>query len=425
MTRGADGHGDWIRALHADVCGVQRSHAPRAAAAAVPVLGEPLTAWGIELAARVHDKVRVELPDANLSAGGYASAAVEASVLALLTGLVTGRAFATPAEARDHVRWSARQGMALDTVLRVIWQSHTGAQDQLVDAMTKAVPAEQLAYEVKRVSSRLLETVTTMVGDLSVVFEHERTAWGRHRSATIRHHIDCLVETGQLRAGAEAELGIRLGDHHVAALLWPVGAAIDRGWTADIPAWGEMVRGKLNAATTLVMPLTNGSTEVVWSSALAPQTAQLTHITPPADIAVAFGVCAPGAAGLRDAVVEARWIADALRTSTSTRVWTYDQHGVLALMATDPDACRRFVRHTLAGLSGGSPRMQLMRETLLAYLDHQGSRNAAAQQLNIAATTVAYRVRQAQQLLGPHATDNRTALIVALMLAIHYPQLAE
>lgn len=425
MTIGVDGPNDWIRDLHGDVSGVQRSHAPQAAAAAVPLLGEPLTAWGIELAARVHDKVRVALPDANLSSSGYASAAVEAALSALLTGLVTGQAFATPMEAHDHVRWSARQGMTLDTVLRVIWQSHTGVQDQLVDAMTNAVPAEHLAHEVKRVSSGLLETVTTMVGDLSVVFEQESAAWGRHRSATIRHHIDGLVETGHLSAGTEAELGIRLGDHHLAAVLWPVGTSIGRGWTADIPAWSEVIGEKLCTATTLVMPLTDGSTEVVWSGPSAPQTAQLAHIAAPADIAVAFGVSAVGVAGLRDAVVEARWIADAVRSSTQARVWTYDQHGVLALMAADHDACRRFVRHTLAGLLGGSPRMQLMRETLLAYLENQGSRNAAAQQLHIAATTVAYRVRQAQQSLDPHPMGNRTALIVALMLANQYPELAE
>ncbi|MEU5098728.1 hypothetical protein [Streptomyces sp. NPDC020996] len=136
--------------------------------------------------------------------------------------------------------------------------------------MTAGVPADRLADEVRRVSAGLLDFVAALIAALSRVFERESAAWGRHRSATIRRAVDEIVESGRADPSADEVLGIRLHSYHLAAVLWPLDVSSDPGWSSDSARWTETVKEWLGAGSTLIVPRTDGSTDVVWSTSAAP-----------------------------------------------------------------------------------------------------------------------------------------------------------
>ncbi|MEP9382116.1 helix-turn-helix domain-containing protein [Nocardioides cheoyonin] len=382
----------------------------------------------MQTAAAVHDELEAEERAGEIHLTGHERSALEASVLAMLSGLVTGKPFDPPPEAFAQVRWAARQGLALDALLRVVWRSHSGVQRNVIEAMTTAVPADRLATEVRRISAGLLDFVAVLVNALSTVFEEESAAWGRHRSATIRRVVDEILETGRAEPSLEEILGIRLAWHHVAAVLWPLDVAAYPGWSHDSAHWTEEVKTVIGATTTLVVPRTDGSTDVVWSCAgnLPPQAVDsLRDVALPPGFSAAFGFDSSGAAGFRATLRAARGLARAAAGGTQTRVWLADEHGALALMMQDSDGAVTFVRRMLEGLDNTTAKDAVLRETLLAFLEHQGSRNAAAEQLHVAATTVAYRVQQAEARLRRPVSANRTNLLAALALAVNFPELLQ
>ena len=187
---------EWILGMAADVAVLDHAAAPRAVAAVRGVrgvLGDPATAWGVRTAALVHEDLEAGERAGEITLTGHEHSSLEASVLAMLAGLVTSQPFTPPAEALEQVRWAARQGLTLDAVLRAVWRSHSGVQRHVIEAMTSSVPADQLAAEVRRISAGLLDFVANLVHALSGVFEEESAAWGRHRSATIRRAVDAGV----------------------------------------------------------------------------------------------------------------------------------------------------------------------------------------------------------------------------------------
>lgn len=422
--------GDWLLSIRTDLAALRRSVAPQARDAALPVLGESATAWAIATAERVHGELVVADDAADFVVAGRERAALEASILAMLTGVVSERSFEPPAEALAQVRWAARQGTALDVLLREVWRSHSLVQAHLIEAMTAEVAQDLLAAQIKRVSGGLLTFVGGLIDALSRVFEQESAAWGLHRSATIRRVVDEIVEHGDARSAApdtaDQVLGIRLSWCHLAAVLWPMDTSQPLGWSSDSARWTEAVKDQLNLTATLVLARTDGSTDVIWSGSGGPgpdALGSLPSLALPAGFGAAFGFSARGTSGFRRSLLAARELARAARHAARPRAWTTDQHGALALMMQDRDSAARFVRHVLAGLEGDTEKDRVLRTTLLAFLEHQGSRAAAAAQLHIAATTVAYRVQQAEARLEQPLAHRRSAVVAALSLATNFPHL--
>ena len=94
---------------------------------------------------------------------------------------------------------------------------------------------------------------------------------------------------------------------------------------------------------------------------------------------------------------------------------------MVALLASDEQAARRFVRDELRGMTTGDAKSADLRETLRLFLRAGNSRLIAARELNLAANTVAYRVARASELLGRPAVERPTETILALELAEHFP----
>jgi DNA-binding PucR family transcriptional regulator len=84
-------------------------------------------------------------------------------------------------------------------------------------------------------------------------------------------------------------------------------------------------------------------------------------------------------------------------------------------MTTDLEGARSFVKRELGGL--GTADAADLRDTVRAFLAHRGSHAAAARELYVHRNTVAYRLSQAEELLGHPIADRELELRVALEAA--------
>ena len=98
-------------------------------------------------------------------------------------------------------------------------------------------------------------------------------------------------------------------------------------------------------------------------------------------------------------------------------VTRYLDIAVRALATADVDQARAFVARELGPLASRDETNRRLAATVRTYLDENGSRGRAARRLNVHENTVAYRLRQAEEILG-RSVDKRTLeLRVALAVA--------
>lgn len=134
---------------------------------------------------------------------------------------------------------------------------------------------------------------------------------------------------------------------------------------------------------------------------------------------VGTGSPAPGLAGFRSSYREA---LDARRIAVlrgSSGVTRHRDVALLAVLCADPERAR--ARALAVGELGplaqaGDDTMERLRETLTAYLACGESHVGAAQRLFVHQKTVAYRIRQAEALLGRRIGDRRVELEAALLV---------
>jgi hypothetical protein len=124
----------------------------------------------------------------------------------------------------------------------------------------------------------------------------------------------------------------------------------------------------------------------------------------------------PGVDGLRRTRDEVAMAAGVQHAQRADKVVAYRDVRLDALLLADPENAKRFLKEELGALAGSDPRLKLIREALLVWLQ-TGSHVAAAATLGVHENTVRNRVRQAEDLLpGGVTLQRRTELQVALRL---------
>lgn len=398
---------------------------PETVARARAVLGDEATAWGIQRAKQICDAYAASAgADPTVAAGGPDRVACEAALLTVLVSLRTGRADAAPPEGFEGVRRAVRRGAKIETAMRVVWFSHTATQMALLEVLSREVSPERLIDELRVVSEGLLAFVDGLVRELATTYDQERAAWHGRLAAMRRQTIDHIIERGTAPDGSEQLLGIRLGGHHLAAVIRSVDTAPPTGWDSSVMRYIAAVTTTVEAANSLVLDQPDGST-AIWSFPTVPAdaVAAARRVPHPPRSVVALGPVGQHVAGLQTSLLGALQAALVGRQHQSEGTWAYDDVGLQALLLADPKAAGRYVRHVLEGLTGGDAKSAMLRETLCAYLRHGRSRLAAADELHVAPNTVAYRVHQADERLERPALKDPTAMIVALKLARDFPAL--
>jgi hypothetical protein len=139
-----------------------------------------------------------------------------------------------------------------------------------------------------------------------------------------------------------------------------------------------------------------------------PPVAELGEIARAAGATVGVGEPSYGLAGFRETHFQAREAADCASLQEP-----FAQYRDIALVSTlrgDQDRAARLMRFSLGQLLGDSPTHERLRETLSVFVDSGLNVRATARALGTHHHTVAYRLRQAESLLG-HKISERAVLI--------------
>jgi hypothetical protein len=250
-----------------------------------------------------------------------------------------------------------------------------------------------------------------------------------------RRLVAALVAGDEVPADAAATtLGIDLGQHHLALILWRPGSS--GGNRKDAVRWstGQLelavnrAAGRLRAPAALTMPPDESLPDIrsdallCWLTSPVPfSPAYLENLkelfAPAREIAVAAGVPAAGAHGFRRSHLAAADAYRVARTAGRTGVTGYAEVGVLALLTADPERTRWFVREELGKLAGQGPALDDLRETALCYLDAGRNLMETARQLHVHRNTVVYRLAKIERLLGRPLDERPFATQAALTLA--------
>lgn len=389
--------------------------APRTFEETVAVLGLPAARWGLEAAQRGAEAAMEGGPRTAETVRQLLSAC-QGCFLAVLRGLRTETApagLAVPDELLASVRGAVRGGVPLPRLLRMMWTAHLAALDALVAATEAVVPPAEAAAEARALTAESFAYVEAFSDAVERRYAADLSDWTGSAAAARMEAVEEILAGGPVdRGAAETALGHSLGGWHVAVLL-----------TADRPAVrldGELSRlaGVLGADGTV--GLHRSATTLWgwlhWPARPAEDPAARVRAGGPLAVGVraAVGPVAEGVGGFRWSHVAAQ---EAARLSGLGHGGVVGHHesSVAGLLTANAEHARRFALDTLgAELCAASAKARRLRETLATYLAVGRSRAAAADQLHVSPGTVAYRVKQAEDLLGGTVEGSGWMLMIAL-----------
>jgi DNA-binding PucR family transcriptional regulator len=258
---------------------------------------------------------------------------------------------------------------------------------------------------------------------LSAEYEAERERWRRQEESARLGPVTALLKgTITDLAEAEASIGYRLRQRHLAVVVWCTG----RQESGD-----EFVRVK-RAATRLTQlarcpgrPLLvarDHTTLWVWlplaraarlDVAATAEALGAEH----AQVRVALGEPASGLDGF---LTSHRQAAAAHEIGLAAgpevgAVFPYREVSSLAFLCADLPRARTWVAETLGQLAAPGRRAEELRRTLRAYSAANRSATATARLLSCHKNTVQYRIRSAERLLGHPVEDSGLDVDLALL----------
>ncbi len=334
--------------------------------------------------------------------------------LAIVTGLLATPGaqpddFDQPQAAAAYAAMCARRGIDVGVVQRatrlgVDWFWRT-LGERLADTVEDRGRRGELLDAGMEV---VLGYADLAIGWIEPTYMEERRRWVRSPEAIRRATTLEVLADGPLDAdGASRRLGYELSGEHRALILWPVSAREER----------TALEGSIKAAGGGRAGLLVADGEALW--AWVDGTARLNGWRPPPRWRAVAGDPGPGREGFRRSHEEARIAYHALRPlgAAAPALARYGEVAIPALLnAAEPRRARDLVHRVLGPLAADDERAARLRATVSAY-HAAGCRYAgAAERLAVHENTVAYRLRQAAELLGRPLDEPRLELAVALRL---------
>lgn len=384
-----------------------------------------------EISAAVNDYTSERLPDLLASAEALEvnRASTEASIRDFAEVLQTG---ADPAEAARlasptlaYAQDGAQHGIPLTTLMRSYRLAHAATSRHFNAILeSHARSAEELNLASELASTWMFAYVDAALCLVEEVYTAERDRWLRSAAASQAETIGTIL-SGQ---PIDTEVASRRLRHDVrrvqiAAIAWLESHEEGRNTQAILEAAIRDIAAAIGDQKPLVYPL--GILSVAaWigsHSDVPPKVLdELRFRTASAPgVRVAVGEPARGIAGFRSSyleAVEAQRIAR-LADRPVGSVTRYHNVSLRAIATVDIQQARVFVRRELGRLASTDDTTRRLAATLRTYLDENGSRGRTAKRLHVHENTVAYRIRQAEELLG-RSLDKRTLeLRAALTLA--------
>lgn len=393
----------------------------RLAERATQGLGPGPVGWGLEVAASMVEEMvgavpELDVPDVvrELERGSVAvvlGCLLELHAQGTVTDLEVPEVLLGPAEL-------VSRGIGIEHMLRSVHTAHAVGVRAMMDACEQHLPAALRFDESRRIAEVLLGLTEVLLELMTQAFAEAHVAWSATTSA-VRRELVQEVLTGEgpgVTAGdARAVLGYDLDANHLAVVLWAdvtseVGAA-------QLESGARSLLRRSGATGSLVVPV--GRRRVwAWGSRTTDAELEVSESDVPEGARCAVGVVGRGRDGFRVGHLQA---LEAVRVAELTvhdaRVFRYADLELVCMATRDLPSARAMVRRELAGLAASDEMTTELRETLATYLAVERSLNRSAEALHVARSTVAYRVRRAEELRGAPIGTRRAQLQVALMLA--------
>jgi hypothetical protein len=325
----------------------------------------------------------------------------------------------------DYALDGAQHGVPLTTLMRIYRLGHAATSRHLRAILAQYVAdADELTLATDLCSAWLFAYVDTALCLVEDVYVTERERWLRSAAASqaeaistilCGHPIDIDVAGRRLRHD--------LRRVHVAAIAWLDAHEEGRNTLALLEAAIRDIAAAIGTQRPLIQPLGTLSAAAWFSTSSAVPSRVLDELrfrtATAAGVRVAIGEPARDIAGFRashEEALEAQRIAR-LAGRREGSITRYSDISLRALATKDLDQARAFVHRELGSLAQADDTTRRLAATVRTYLDENGSRGRTAKRLSIHENTVAYRLRQAEELLGRSVDKRSLELRVALALA--------
>lgn len=379
-------------------------------------LKEGASTRSADIAHRIHEKVP-EFTD-RAAVTQQTTDAVRSLISAFARRLERGapeERLEVPAEAIEYVRAFVHRGFDLELLLRVYQLGHRELWNLCVELLEERGEGERQ----HAVGLELFSFIEVLTQRVVREYQSERERWIRSSQALRTQIVGNLVSGRRVSAhDASARLRYDLGGYHSAFVFWSEEESGVDSDAAPTTAARSLTAG-LNRPS-IVIPM-GRRTAYAWS--VQPEGAALEI---PELNAGEFGNCAVSVAvgeprrgvdGFRAShfdAIGARRIAviAAMRMGSVVR-WA--DVATLGLLSADLEHARRFTSQELGPLDANDDSAARLRSTLMVYLQ-ENDRRRTAERLGIHTNTVAYRLRQCEDILDHSVADRRFKLEAALRL---------
>lgn len=412
----------WIHRLrpHTDVVS-HLSADPKILEQARELFGADPVRWAAEVGAGLAAELQ-----RSATASGCAVTAlrgVETELLGLLIQLYERRPlahFQVSEAALDYARVLARDEVPSAVLIDAVWRRHACVQEAMIATLgddADSVP-NRSGWDDLLLLTRYSERAAAQL----LAAHDGADRWFDERAARRTEAVGRLMIGESTSREDEDLIGVRLGGHHLVAVA--IGVDAD---DARVATLAREVSGVLRGGAPVVLDR-SGET-VLWWSRSQPMRCedlrQVGSIAVPNGLTFAFGDPHSGAAGVAQAYAEALRAVKVAAAAGQPRVWLHADALLTSVLMADRAAVRELVARELSGVLGRDRRSVETRQTLLLFLRSGGSRQAVAQQLGVAPTTVAYRVDRFERLRERPLHESRLETWVALSVVDLVPSLLE
>ncbi|HKV19734.1 MAG TPA: helix-turn-helix domain-containing protein [Mycobacterium sp.] len=411
--------------------GVQRNDERRVWATVLrPAAGELAERAG-EIAAAANVHTSALLPELLVSAEALEvnRSSTEASIrdfaAVLMEGADPAATVDLPAATLAYARDGAQHGVELTTLMRSYRLAHAVIArcfSEILDVRAGNAEDRKLAAELG--SAWMFAYVDAALCQAEQVYTAERDRWSRSAAASQVETITTIL-AGQPIDNDVATRRLRheVRRWHIAAVAWLDTHEEGRNTQAILEAAIRDIASAIGNQNPLLYPLGILSVAAWVSSHSETPSKVLDELRIQATAApgarVAIGEPGHGLAGFRSSYVEALE-AQRIARLAQRPVGTITRYRAVALRAiatVDIEQSRTFVRRELGRLGETDETTRRLAATVRAFLEENCSRGRTAKRLHVHENTVAYRIRQAEELLGRPVDKRTLELRAALALA--------
>lgn len=329
---------------------------------------------------------------------------------------------APPPETIAYVHLLVQRRQELDAMIHGYRVAHANLWRQCArEASTQIEDNVLLPVVLEDVSALLYGYTNTCIDKVSEEFHVARDEYLR---SPIARRMDLVTRVLQGEDLELAELSMtldyRIGGHHLGLVLERTNAEPVAAEARPLPATVAATRiaRLLSPEPRLLMLPVERHNAWLWvntgPSLENPPAAEIGRIARAAGVTVGVGEPRAGVAGFRETHFQAR---EAVNCSTAQRPFArYRDIALVSTLHGNRDRAIRLMHFSLGQLLGDDPTHERLRETLSTFVDSGLNVRATARALGTHHHTVAYRLRQAESLLGhkivTHAALIRSGLLI-------------